>query len=80
MVLVRNDGDPAVDPAFSESFVKRIVDADRLTVLTIPARASLGHDFVGFQESSSNYPHLADAYRYLSEALGISVPTSAAVR
>lgn len=74
VVLVRNDGDTVVDPAFSESFVRRLVVPERLTVVRIPASATLGHDFVGFQESSSNYPHLTEAYRYLSEALGIPIP------
>lgn len=74
VVLVRNDGDTALDVSFGVGFVQHVVAPERLTVVTIPAREGLGHDFVGFQESSSNYPHLAVAYRYLSEALGMPIP------
>lgn len=73
VVLVRNDGDTDLDVSFGQGFVERVVAPDRLTVVTIPASEGLGHDFVGFQESSDNYPRLGVAYRHLSEALGMPI-------
>lgn len=70
-VLVRNDADTTLDPAYSEDFMRRVVAPQQLTVVRIPASLGLGHDIVGFQRSNSSYPHLSEAYQYLSEALGI---------
>ena len=74
VVLVRNDADQVVDPAYAETFVNRMVAPENLTVIGIPASLGLSHDFVGFQKTNPSYAHLAEGYRYLALALGIPIP------
>lgn len=72
--LVRNDGDPRLDGAFNERFLTRLVPANQLTVVRIPASAGLGHDLVSWQHHSENYAKLTESYAYVSQALGIPIP------
>jgi len=72
--LVRNDADPRIDGAFNERFLTRLVPADQLNVVVIPASAGLGHDLVSWQHHSENYAKLTESYAYLSQALGIPIP------
>lgn len=74
VLLIRNDFDPVLDSAYNESFLRRMVSPDQLTVYTIPASAQLTHDFVVPDPQSDNYPRISDAYRRMSEAFGIPLP------
>lgn len=71
VVLVRNDADTTLSPAYSEEFIRRVVASDQLTVVEIPASEGLPHDLVAFQPESAAYPKLTEAYAHLSTALGI---------
>jgi hypothetical protein len=72
--LVKNDGDERLDSAFSARLVERLVPAECLTVLTIPASEGLIHDIVTPEETGENAARIDVAYRYLSEALGVPLP------
>lgn len=74
VVLVRNDADPLLDPDYNESFLTRLVSADRLTVVRIPASEGLGHDLVCPDPLGEDYANINTAYRYLEQALGIPLP------
>jgi hypothetical protein len=54
--------------------VRRLVPPDRLTIYTIPASASLLHDIVTPQREGENARRIDDAYRRMSEALGVELP------
>jgi hypothetical protein len=72
--LIRNDGDPRLDGAFNEGFVTRMVPADHVKIVRIPATEGLGHDLVAWQKHSECYPKLTAAYSYLSQAMEIPIP------
>lgn len=74
VTLLRNDGDPKLDSAFNERFVRRLVPADRLHVHHVPASLGLVHDVVAHQPHSENFMSLAESYAHLAEALGIPIP------
>ena len=74
VLLVRNDGDQRLDSGYNERFVKRMAAPERLTVFRIPATAGLLHNFVSPETFGESYPHISEAYGYLSRALGIPLP------
>lgn len=74
VTLIRNDGDTKLDGAFNERLLTGLVPAERLSVYRIPASAGLLHDLVAHEPHSENYAKLTEAYRHLSEALGIPIP------
>lgn len=74
VLLVRNDGDQRLDSAYNERFVKRMAAPERLTIFRIPKSAGLLHNFVSPEPFGESYPHISDAYGYLSDALGIPLP------
>lgn len=71
--LIRNDGDPRLDGEFNEAFLTRLVPADQLSVVRIPAGEGLGHDLVAWQHHSENFAKLTRAYEYLSQAMGLPI-------
>ncbi len=80
VLLVRNDGDQRLDSGYNERFVRRITTPERLNVFRIPASAGLLHNFVSPESFGESHAHISEAYRYLSEALGIPLPDPLAPR
>ena len=76
-MLVRNDGDERLDGDAAEALVRRLVAPERLVVRTIPASAGLIHDIVTPEDWGENAARIGEAYRYLSDALGIALAGSA---
>lgn len=74
VLLVRNDGDQRLDSAYNERYARRVARPGHLEVYRIPARAQLLHNFISPEPFGESYPRITEAYRYLSEALGVALP------
>jgi pimeloyl-ACP methyl ester carboxylesterase len=73
VVIVSNLHDQHLDTHYPIDVMRPLVrDPRALRVITIPASEGLLHDIVGLP--GDNRPRLRVAYRYLSEAMGISLP------
>ena len=74
VLMIRNDGDQRLDVAYNERFANRMAAPGRLTMFRIPKSAGLLHNFVSPEPNGESHAHITEAYRYLSEALGILLP------
>lgn len=74
VLLVRNDGDQRLDSAYNERYVGRMSAPEQLRVYRIPASAQLLHNFISPEPFGESHEHITEAYRHLSDALGVELP------
>lgn len=72
LTLIVNEHDPAIDATFNVAFVRRMVPEPQLRIFTIPDAAGLGHDLL--DPEGETREKIAEAYRYLEEALQMEMP------
>lgn len=73
LTLVVNEHDPSIDASYNVAFVRKLVPDSRLSIMTIPDSAGLGHDL--FDPEGETRLKIVQAYEYLSEAFRMTLPS-----
>ena len=72
LALVTNDNDAVINGAFNVDLAKRLVAANRLTLLALPARLELNHDIIG--PDGRNKGRIGLSYDRIAGVLGVALP------